>query len=126
MIRRPPRSTRTYTLFPYTTLFRSCRHHVWWPNSGTHANNCIFSFVASKFDIMTNELAEVLVRRDDGDSMTIFFSTSCIGCQQVISLITFFLYGSYAQCSTGLRNQLELVGQILHIVSEDRKSTRLN
>src|SRR3546814_13893610 len=27
MIRRPPRSTRTDTLFPYTTLFRSqCRH----------------------------------------------------------------------------------------------------
>src|SRR3546814_19123870 len=25
MIRRPPRSTRTYTLFPYTTLFRSAR-----------------------------------------------------------------------------------------------------
>src|SRR3546814_13086528 len=25
MIRRPPRSTRTYTLFPYTTLFRSCQ-----------------------------------------------------------------------------------------------------
>src|SRR3546814_19528338 len=24
MILRPPRSTRTYTLFPYTTLFRSC------------------------------------------------------------------------------------------------------
>src|SRR3546814_7752668 len=26
MIRRPPRSTRTDTLFPYTTLFRSTRH----------------------------------------------------------------------------------------------------
>src|SRR3546814_2620584 len=25
MIRRPPRSTLTDTLFPYTTLFRSCR-----------------------------------------------------------------------------------------------------
>src|SRR3546814_16747040 len=25
MIRRPPRSTRTDTLFPYTTRFRSCR-----------------------------------------------------------------------------------------------------
>src|SRR3546814_10913287 len=24
MLRRPPRSTRTVTLFPYTTLFRSC------------------------------------------------------------------------------------------------------
>src|SRR3546814_2016847 len=26
MIRRPPRSTRTDTLFPYTTLFRSWKH----------------------------------------------------------------------------------------------------
>src|SRR3546814_16139355 len=32
MLRRPPRSTRTDTLFPYTTLFRSCRtgaRHYW-------------------------------------------------------------------------------------------------
>src|SRR3546814_3441330 len=29
MIRRPPRSTRTDTLFPYTTLFRS-RHRCLW------------------------------------------------------------------------------------------------
>src|SRR3546814_14434290 len=28
MIRRPPRSTRTDTLFPYTTLFRSHGHEV--------------------------------------------------------------------------------------------------
>src|SRR3546814_5949309 len=27
MIRRPPRSTRTDTLFPYTTLVRSLDHH---------------------------------------------------------------------------------------------------
>src|SRR3546814_17268759 len=27
MIRRPPRSTRTDTLFPYTTLFRSAERH---------------------------------------------------------------------------------------------------
>src|SRR3546814_18415261 len=29
MIRRPPRSTRTDTLFPYTTLFRSRRSARW-------------------------------------------------------------------------------------------------
>src|SRR3546814_17207593 len=29
MIRRPPRSTRTDTLFPYTTLFRSLRTRCW-------------------------------------------------------------------------------------------------
>src|SRR3546814_4348932 len=28
MIRRPPRSTRTDTLFPYTTLFRSAADHA--------------------------------------------------------------------------------------------------
>src|SRR3546814_10983314 len=28
MIRRQPRSTRTDTLFPYTTLFRSRKHHA--------------------------------------------------------------------------------------------------
>src|SRR3546814_9889621 len=28
MIRRPPRSTRTDTLFPYTTLFRSAREDI--------------------------------------------------------------------------------------------------
>src|SRR3546814_5306905 len=28
MIRRPPRSTRTDTLFPYTTLFRSACHII--------------------------------------------------------------------------------------------------
>src|SRR3546814_13188610 len=30
MIRRPPRSTRTDTLFPDTTLFRSSRRHGSW------------------------------------------------------------------------------------------------
>src|SRR3546814_12757223 len=29
MIRRPPRSTRTDTLFPYTTLFRSPIERLW-------------------------------------------------------------------------------------------------
>src|SRR3546814_3190458 len=29
MIRRPPKSTRTDTLFPYTTLFRSISRRAW-------------------------------------------------------------------------------------------------
>src|SRR3546814_8906178 len=52
MIRRPPRSTRTDTLFPYTTLFRSCSCRrlrprcwgwscrsasaTWWPPEAAH------------------------------------------------------------------------------------------
>src|SRR3546814_13058842 len=42
MIRRPPRATRTDTLFPYTTLFRSAVRHVGVPGlhqqeGGQHA-----------------------------------------------------------------------------------------
>src|SRR3546814_3309347 len=37
MIRRPPRSTRTDTLFPYTTLFRSRGRFPAWPASGQSA-----------------------------------------------------------------------------------------
>src|SRR3546814_6377603 len=33
MIRRPPRSTRTDTLFPYTPLFRSCTLSARWSTS---------------------------------------------------------------------------------------------
>src|SRR3546814_3463765 len=33
MIRRPPRSTRTDTLFPYTTLFRSFQLHAFAPTT---------------------------------------------------------------------------------------------
>src|SRR3546814_9634245 len=42
MIRRPPRSTRTYTLFPYTTLFRSASDgHLSLPDGpdGGHQGN---------------------------------------------------------------------------------------
>src|SRR3546814_17947536 len=34
MIRRPPRSTRTDTLFPYTTLFRSDQHEIEFAHGG--------------------------------------------------------------------------------------------
>src|SRR3546814_5480122 len=37
MIRRPPRSTRTDTLFPYTTLFRSARHRHLESPKDTHS-----------------------------------------------------------------------------------------
>src|SRR3546814_938478 len=40
MIRRPPRSTRTDTLFPYTTLFRSSASPRAAPASTTRTRTC--------------------------------------------------------------------------------------
>src|SRR3546814_15046263 len=46
MLRRPPRSTRTDTLFPYTTLFRSsCRHHR---RRAGHSHPCPDATAASR------------------------------------------------------------------------------
>src|SRR3546814_6166069 len=48
MIRRPPRSTRTDTLFPYTTLFRS--NFVQYANDG-HYDGLVFHRVIKGFMI---------------------------------------------------------------------------
>src|SRR3546814_10455569 len=51
MIRRPPRSTRTYTLCPYTTLFRSARNaallHLFdgWPDRDETPNLLRYIFL---------------------------------------------------------------------------------
>src|SRR3546814_14055486 len=39
MIRRPPRSTRTDTLFPYTTLFRSVQNRLLSARAGVRAED---------------------------------------------------------------------------------------
>src|SRR3546814_15995175 len=41
MIRRPPRSTRTDTLFPYTTLFRSGTHPVTASGARRHVDSVL-------------------------------------------------------------------------------------
>src|SRR3546814_18320687 len=57
MIRRPPRSTRTDTLFPYTTLFRSV------VVGGRHA--CGIERRRTKTAVQMRPLANVQPRRED-------------------------------------------------------------
>src|SRR3546814_6458825 len=61
MIRRPPRSTRTDTLFPYTTLFRSFNTL---PQSGHISTKSIFNLnsrVIKKHDRATRPLERRIV-----------------------------------------------------------------
>src|SRR3546814_5102831 len=68
MIRRPPRSTRTDTLFPYSTLFRSGRRRrrrrfsgvVIWRGLGTGKVRCLaFGFRLGAADIEIRQPAKV-------------------------------------------------------------------
>src|SRR3546814_8111698 len=59
MIRRPPRSTRTDTLFPYTTLFRSPRRFV--------AKKCRRQFQVGSEHVMLHRLHHVAT--DVGDAV---------------------------------------------------------
>src|SRR3546814_6538809 len=66
MIRRPPRSTRTDTLFPYTTLFRSHDRSLLWDSYGMvmlpHGNYPIL-----------DALMDVYLKRGDPEGLITLF-----------------------------------------------------
>src|SRR3546814_1630418 len=75
MIRRPPKSTRTDTLFPYTTLFRSSVAHSYWGNrdEGSNArgrNRCAArkgaGFPTEGIDAVRWEIASAAAYRHSG------------------------------------------------------------
>src|SRR3546814_10121395 len=61
MIRRPPRSTRTDTLFPYTTLFRSTApgpagdRRLWWGWRGRDLEKAVFASSALRKSLAVRE-----------------------------------------------------------------------
>src|SRR3546814_5254578 len=99
MIRRPPRSTRTDTLFPYTTLFRSLRRAV---------------------RRLADQLHQILVAADDRDVPAFAHRGLGIACDQVVGLEALHLDARQRKGARRVADQRELRAQI------DRKSTRLN
>src|SRR3546814_12692171 len=100
MIRLPPRSTRTYTLLPYTTLFRSGRSGI-----------AIFMT-----EIRTDELALVIA-----DSVTVQLQLRFdlfIARHEDPARLPMALFEVLQHCLKLLAR-----GMLLH---PDRKSTRLN
>src|SRR3546814_4343561 len=66
MIRQPPRSTRTVTLFPYTTLFRSilseCRRNVFENAGGVDAFDALINRTERIDRIIVQEIVEFSAR----------------------------------------------------------------
>src|SRR3546814_6997388 len=112
MIRRPPRSTRTDTLFPYTTLFRSGRNAA-----------AVISALDDVTDVQILQSPSVLVRNNAE-------ATFNVGSKIPISSVSF----DPGVGGSGTYNNVQYMetGTILNVRPRvtkdgiDRKSTRLN
>src|SRR3546814_14869871 len=101
MIRRPPRSTRTYTLFPYTTLFRSSPSRI-------------------RFSFLRNETLRIGCNRRD--------RTTIIRLCRILNLRDFLLSTVVRRPLNGFELTEYEVSNLkpYRTGARDRKSTRLN
>src|SRR3546814_7606723 len=108
MIRRPPRSTRTDTLFPYTTLFRSGHPDI--------VDVAIHSVLSESAE---DDVKATIVL--NGESKM----TEAEMCSWCADRVPYFAVPRYIEFRDELpRNP---VGRVLkYQLREDRKSTRLN
>src|SRR3546814_14222183 len=115
MIRRPPRSTRTYPLFPYTTLFRSRVVSEW-------QDGARLAFVALADEAEARAAAEALRARGllvnvvDRPDLCDFTTPAIVDRAPVT--IAIGTGGASAGLAKAIRQRVEAL--------LDRKSTRLN
>src|SRR3546814_2912897 len=103
MIRRPPRSTRTDTLFPYTTLFRSVPQRV--TLSSGDSKSCGNSSGSKRSEEHTSELQSLMrisyavfcLKKKNNYSG--FLITHTIDCHSINSAHTYYSYTHNLTCT---------------------------
>src|SRR3546814_1105322 len=106
MIRRPPRSTRTDTLFPYTTLFRS-----------TYVDGVYLARTAgSNVDLLDVERIEIL----KGPQGTLFGRNTIGGAISVVTRKPTDDFSVMGQVSGGRFNRIDVGGVINIPIVEDK------
>src|SRR3546814_6205989 len=107
MIRRPPRSTRTDTLFPYTTLFRSNPKGVLYEHR-SNVIHAITEFQPDVFDMSNRSVVLPIVPMFHPNSWGIPFAAATVGAMLVFSAT----------------NDAQIFCDLMH--DEDRKITCMN
>src|SRR3546814_9924442 len=104
MIRRPPRSTRTDTLFPYTPLFRSLL-----PRKGEQLPRQAGSAIAVAFDLLDIVIIAVTWRMSHQHQIAMTDN----GCQDVVEIVR----DTASELSDGLH-----LGRLGNLRSEEHTS----
>src|SRR3546814_10561254 len=119
-MRRPPRSTRTYTLFPYTTLFRSPFAHFLAPGL------VMMAMVQNAF---ANTSSSIVISKVQGNIVDVLMPPLSPG-----ELTCGFAFGGVTRgvlvgLTTAVAMHLFAPFQVHHlffVLFQDRQSTRLN
>src|SRR3546814_10499827 len=112
MIRRPPRSTRTDTLFPYTTLFRS----------SSMSGASLAPMSASGGSDFSAQYASAFVINPDTDRR----SWTQLGTNASYSVIIDFSLRVPNGLQHGISERGDYANRVQGDAASDRKSTRLN
>src|SRR3546814_6539511 len=117
MIRRPPRSTRTYTLFPYTTLFRSINNTLQSLESTSKKVDNIVGTGAQRVQRILDNVESITNNlRENNEQIT--------GIMGNIEQVTDQVAAGKLQETLLQANQATT--QLAATMKKDRKSTRLN
>src|SRR3546814_1353750 len=118
MLRRPPGSTRTYTLFPYTTLFRAVgAWQAWWYEGLGQERD---EYLYKQTDARRVTLAETPLTLKGDNGLYLSFHEAAL-----IDFPSMLLQGDGAGTySAWLRPWPD--GTLAKKTGPDRKSTRLN
>src|SRR3546814_9971215 len=112
MIRRPPRSTRTDTLFPYTTLFRSFR-----PDDEQIVGGQRIAQRAQRVAVHPRDRPAAIGHRERGGAVPRLHDAGEIGIHRLVRV------GNVVVMAPGLGHQDPLRGR--RVAAGDRKSTML-
>src|SRR3546814_2367279 len=135
MIRRPPRSTRTDTLFPYTTLFRSRIHVFPVAQAATRVLALLrgHGTPALRMAIHARALGGVGVPAfaDRRDQQLALFGTQLLPGRQLRARVLLRKYAAAGQQQAGCKEDADRFHVVCYsearaTASADRKSTRLN
>src|SRR3546814_2383246 len=120
MIRRPPRSTRTDTLFPYTTLFRSIADAVGGESLGPLSDllDIVQNIASAMLVLSRNQIAQYFLSTAGAVAVLV---GALMGYRALQALT---LASMYAMKTAHL--ELSAAGTQNQITLRDRKSTRLN
>src|SRR3546814_10849153 len=115
MIRRPPRSTRTDTLVPYTTLFRSC------PYLPGRSERKVFTELSGE---NASELNDALGRIGFRRSQNVAYRPSCAGCTDCVSVrvVTQEFRPNETQRKLLRRNEDHVVTAFKPWITEEKRS----